>query len=107
MTNNVSTSVMTQKRSITRAECIPSFSRPGEPISALFRPQRDHGKMYAARVIVLFCVIADKTQNNTRYDFEVLEKGGKKHVSLFNKNHNKELGQRLPPGGVQTQSRGT
>ena len=41
---SVPTSVMTQKRAITRAESISSFSPPGETMSAFFRPKTNTKK---------------------------------------------------------------
>ncbi len=66
---SVPTSVMTQKRAITRTESIPSFSASGGDHVGFFPAQNEHEKLDAICVIGIFCVIADKTYNEARYNF--------------------------------------
>ena len=55
---------------VHNASCIHSalFASGGAHFG-FFSAQREQDEMYAVRVRGLFCVITDKTQNNTRYDF--------------------------------------
>ncbi len=58
------------------------FFASGGAHFGFFSAQREHGKMDAIRAICLLCVITTKKTNNTRYDFQVLEKRGERNTSL-------------------------
>ncbi len=80
---------MTQKRPITRAASILSFSPPGETMSAFFRPKTITTKLMLF-VLKAFCA-SSPTKHKTKHDmiFNFWEKGGKETISSFCINHNK------------------
>ena len=79
---NVPSSVMTQKRSITRAASISSFSPPGEPISVFFRPKESTEK-WMPFVLYAFCVSLPQKKQTIHVMISKFWKKGGKETRLF------------------------